>query len=78
MGEKPYLNALIQTIETQIPSMSTLNNREDIQTALTLASHLEHGLSLVYMFAAFSLRKNQTDYPGYATASAADVPCDGG
>ena len=42
-----------------------IDSREEIYQALLQASHLEHGLSLLYMYAAFSLRKNTTDYPDY-------------
>lgn len=45
----------------------TIQNRDQIEQTLHLASHLEHGLSLLYMFAAFSLRKNPSDYPDYDT-----------
>lgn len=51
------------------PKPSEISSREGIYKALIQAAHLEHGLSLLYMYAAFSLRKNITDYPDHKTAS---------
>lgn len=51
------------------PDPPKIEDREGIYRALKQASHLEHGLSLLYLFAAFSLRKNITDYPDHASVS---------
>ena len=40
-----------------------ITTRQEVYEVLKQASHLEHGLACLYLYAAFSLRKNLTDFP---------------
>ena len=60
---------LSHTFKREEDGPPEIKSREEIYAALIQAAHLEHGLSLLYMYAAFSLRKNLTDYPDHASVS---------